>query len=1280
MYEIIAGRGKSRWDFRLSIMIMLVSISLPIPGVIPPQSPLRFERLDFTGDRSLSAIHAIIQDSAGFMWFGCAEGLFRYDGYRLTHFPHQPGVPSSLSHDAVNALSLDRFGQLWIATEDGLNCFDHETETFRRFSDSSGETVRLSDKEINFLYHDRRGFLWAGTWDKGLNRLDITETRSPSPRIACAAFLHDPQQPDSLPDDQVSAVYEDQYGNFWVGGRNGMLALYRHESQTFINLSHWLRPRAGIKNHALLAILRDNRNWLWLGTRGGLYRLRLPPGKITSGDAAPLQTLFLQTPQPTGNIPGGSISTLHDNGDGYIWIGAYGEGVYRFHTQRETYEHYSHNPADPHSPGGDFITTFYRDRSGAIWAGAFNGGVFKYDPFRWKFPLFRAHHHRNWKNAANNIIALRQDQRGDIWIGSQGAGLFRHNPKTGAFEKCPPIPSPRFNPNIILSIAEDHDGKLWIGSEDHGLAVYDRRRLRFTEIYRRQPRNPNSLSNNTITALLPGEPGELWIGADDGLNRLNTRTKTFTRFLHRPGDPHSLSNTIVLSLHREPNNPEQGLWVGVYHGGLNILNIPAGTFTHYRSDPKKPNSLNDDNVRCIFKDRKGRFWIATDKGLNLFLPSTGSFIHPAPHPKLSSQIYGILEDHSGKLWLSTAAGLSVFDPVNNAIQSYDEKDGLQSNKFNNGAYMKSREGWLFFGGANGYNAFDPARIPMNLTPPALAVTSFQLFNEPLPINAKNGPLTRAISTTRNLNLNYRQNYLTFEFTTLDFTQPEKNRYAYRLTPLEKKWIPTDARKRFASYTHLPPGNYTFQVTGANSDGTWDTSDVSIAIHISPPFWRRAWFWILIVFIALAMLTLLFHIHTRSLRRKIDEQKKIRNLVERSRDELEKARRMAEWRDAENKKLIGAISAVFIAVDSQGVITQWNAAAQKFFGVTPAQALGESFAQTLAKLLPPSQLAEISTMGLHSHLASHNIEIHFTCPQNGEPRLGLASISPITHHNNETFGFILLAEDITHRQKLEMMQHLSQKLEALGQMAANIAHEIRSPLQYIDANCRFLQDSLNTLTHLRSQSPNPGDSDNDLDFILEEIPKAVEQMVSGVERVSAIVRSMYEFSHPGGAAENCVDLNLLLKNTLLVASGGLSAAADVETHFHPALPPLICNGGELNQVFLNLLSNAADAVTETGKRGKISITTRPAPDECIVEITDNGVGIPLENHTKIFSPFFTTKPVGKGTGQGLYLSSRIIINGYGGKIYFKSQMGEGTTFFIHLPLNRNLTDAPPFSAL
>jgi two-component system, NtrC family, sensor kinase len=284
----------------------------------------------------------------------------------------------------------------------------------------------------------------------------------------------------------------------------------------------------------------------------------------------------------------------------------------------------------------------------------------------------------------------------------------------------------------------------------------------------------------------------------------------------------------------------------------------------------------------------------------------------------------------------------------------------------------------------------------------------------------------------------------------------------------------------------------------------------------------------------------------------------------------------------------------------------------------------------------------------------------------------------------------IGRDITGRDAAEMELRHAQKLESVGRLAAGIAHEINTPIQFVGDNTRFLQDSFGGLQTLLAKYQELRDAavsaavspeilarvrkveeETDCAYLLEEIPKALTQTLDGVTRVATIVRAMKEFAHPEGKEMAAADLNRALLSTLTVARNELKYVADVETEFGD-LPLVVCNIGDLNQVFLNLLVNAAHAIAEvvkgTGKKGKIVVRTFSEGSSILVTISDTGCGIPEANRAKVFDPFFTTKEVGRGTGQGLAIARSVVVDRHKGALTFESEVGKGTAFYIRLPID------------
>lgn len=409
-----------------------------------------------------------------------------------------------------------------------------------------------------------------------------------------------------------------------------------------------------------------------------------------------------------------------------------------------------------------------------------------------------------------------------------------------------------------------------------------------------------------------------------------------------------------------------------------------------------------------------------------------------------------------------------------------------------------------------------------------------------------------------------------------------------------------------------------------------------------------------------------------------------DITERKQQE-EEMRRM----HTETEKLFASISAVLIGVDVAGRVARWNEAAAQTFGLAAEAVLDQSF-HSLPIPWDWEKLMTVISEAVHTdrHLELDNIQI---ARANGRNAFLNLSVTPSKPDMENRLNYILLAVDVTHRRELETQLRQAQKLESIGQLAAGIAHEINTPTQYIGDNLRFLQDAfrdLGTLLdahgRLLAAAQNGGPTPElvvaaeqavrtaDVEYLQGEIPRAIGESLSGVERVSTIVRAMKEFSHPGAEEKTPVDLNRAIESTITVARNEWKYVADLETDFDAALPPVPCLPGEFNQVVLNLIVNAAHAIAAkvgdgSGGKGSITVRTRKDGGWADIRIRDSGMGIPEPARGKIFEPFFTTKEVGKGTGQGLAIARSVVVDKHGGTITFETESGKGTTFIVRLPL-------------
>ncbi|RZU31031.1 two-component system sensor histidine kinase NtrB [Blastococcus saxobsidens] len=377
----------------------------------------------------------------------------------------------------------------------------------------------------------------------------------------------------------------------------------------------------------------------------------------------------------------------------------------------------------------------------------------------------------------------------------------------------------------------------------------------------------------------------------------------------------------------------------------------------------------------------------------------------------------------------------------------------------------------------------------------------------------------------------------------------------------------------------------------------------------------------------------------------------------------------------------------ITMSPDGRITDWNAAAERLYGYPREEVLGQQLdvlvtngdggVRAVLDTVLAGDRATVETV----HLRSDGAMLHTS-----------VSLSAIVDVDGQVIGIAAVARDISDYKVRETELHQESKLESLGRLSAGLAHEINTPIQYVGDNARFLEEAYQELIRVvevyrglldtsnpigwveRQERVREVEAGIDFDYLEKEIPSAVEQTLEGIERVSRIVRAMKTFSHPGHQEQVPADLNEAVAATVTVTRHQISDVADVTMELAD-LPPVLCNIADLNQVFLNLIVNAADAIEETGRRGAITVTTALDGDDVIVCISDTGGGISDDVRAKIFDPFFTTKDVGRGSGQGLPLARGVVQEGHGGTLTLESVLGQGTTFTVRLPIDGRPTDVP-----
>jgi diguanylate cyclase (GGDEF)-like protein len=789
-------------------------------GLLPALTrPLRFERLSIEDGLSQTAVLAILQDRAGFLWIGTEDGLNRYDGNSFTVYRNDPSDPSSLPSNFAWAIEQDDAGDLWLATNGGgIAKWERDADSFVRFGKDSthGE---LAGQEVRTL-HVASGSVWIGTRGQGLGRLDPASGE-------LSHFRHDPEDPNSLSHDHVFVIVTDRQGSLWIGTDDGLNRLEPSTGRVARYLHDPLDANS-LSDNRIRSIFEDRGGSLWIGTYdGGLNRLDRETGRFVH---------FRSDPSDPQSLSHDRVRAIFEDDAQRLWIGT-ADGLNLMDRRKGTFSRYTHDPADPGSLADNEVMSLFQDRSGLLWIGTKSGGLNKWNPRTWSFGHYTVDPHDPQGLGHRNVSAFSEDRSGRLWVGTFGGGLsvidrrdgevtqYRTRTGTGA----------ALSDDRVMALLHDHEGTAWVGTLSGGLNRFDPAKGSF-DVFRHDPADPASLSSDAIMSLFEDREGDLWVGTfGGGVSRLNLQTEAFTRFSHDLSDPATLSNPRATCF---AETPDGRLWIGTDGGGLNLHDGASQSLRHVRHDPDDLWALSSDVIYSLHVDPAGDLWVGTRKGLNRLLESD----RPDDKPRFESYgqadglpnevVYGIHSDTSGHLWLSTNRGLARFDPQSRTFKGYHRSHGLQSEEFNFGAHYRSTTGEMFFGGINGFNAFFPRRVEINTEAPAVVLTSFQKLNEPVTTDP---PIYQLDA----MELAHRDDLVTFEFAALDFSSPQENRYAYMMEGFDPDWVELGNLHR-ATYSNLPGGRYVFRVRAANSDGVWNEAGIALALHVQPAPWETWW--------------------------------------------------------------------------------------------------------------------------------------------------------------------------------------------------------------------------------------------------------------------------------------------------------------------------------------------------------------------------------------------------------------------------------------------------------
>lgn len=839
---------------RYALLVNSVLFTLLLHG----QQPLyRFEQLPTQIGLTHGIINCFLQDHKGFLWFGTWSGLGRYDGYEVKIFRPESGNSNGLLSDQITSIVEDQNHQLWIGTiNSGFYRFDRAKEKFINFRHDAEHLNSLSNNDVWSLFADSKGYIWIGT-EKGLNRFD------PRTNTFMNILVPDPVE-EGYTSDYIYSICETPDGSIWSTTNRGLNRIkFKTKDQFYLEHYRLNTPLPnGFSLDDFIYKVRPSKkfkNTIWLGTKAGLKKVTYD---IKDFKSLQIESYHADPSDPEG-LSHNVISDIWEEDNGNVWIATF-NGLNLFNPVTKKFRRFVSQPHEAYSLSNNWVYELYQDHSGILWIGT-GKGINKLNLRNKPFHTIRL---EGGARSTNSTVTsfCKGNQYDQIWVGTNG-GLNKlhfdgHHNEIQHYT----LVSKQLSDfaNFTTGVSLDSDGWIWISTQGAGVLRVREKDIpaqggKLTDL---EQFTKGQLNDDYVIYLHDADPNRIWFGLwDGGIDLYNKKTGIIHHF--QTADEISLTAFPNVSILESREGDKVILWVGTRGNGVMKLSYDVyknklHLDKHYKYKAGQRGTLSNDKINNLFLDSQQRLWVATGEGLNVLDPQTNVFQTFTQYDGLpDNTIQTVLEDAQGNIWISTTSGIASMKWQNGKLQirNYDVLDGLQDNFFNNNCGMRLPSGLLSFGGVEGLNIFAPEQIRMDSTPPMTAISDFMLFNKSVPIGKmQNGRtiLHNYITETDHIILNHRENVLSFEFASLHFAEPKKNKFAYKLEGFDPDWVYTDSEKRYAHYTNLPYRDFTFLVKSANSDGIW-SAPVSLKVTVKPPFWLTWWAYLLYILLFITLL-------------------------------------------------------------------------------------------------------------------------------------------------------------------------------------------------------------------------------------------------------------------------------------------------------------------------------------------------------------------------------------------------------------------------------------------
>ena len=766
-----------------------------------------------------NAVRSVVQGSKGYMWFGTDNGLCRFDGYDVKTYYN----PFTTVDQFVSALTACEEGLL-VGCNNGAYLFCNATDRFQKLSD------KITAPVLNFSLDGDQN-VWISTNGQGVFRYNRTTHE-----------LH--QYPMKNIQGKVKSTLVDANNQVWMLCNHGEASIYHLNKSTDQFEAFPLKGDATMF-HGMAMLATPDGN-VYVGTwENGLYKLN------ADGSAEQLISGTLSNAVH-------HIHQLYCNDNKYLLI-ASDDGLVQYDIQNHIWHMLSEVNNPSRSTSERFVYGIAGDNEGGIWVTTFYGGV-NYLPSTSFEDRFRAYSARLGGLRGNVVGRFFEDRQHRIWIATDDAGLDCFNPQTNSFVSYPgKAAMGKYNVHALFA----DENNLWVGTYGNGVI-----RMNMATGAQQVFYTDGKVSGSNAYCIYRDRKKRLWAASMDGANLFDEGQQKFSKI--------KLFKSLTIDIKEDPQG---NVWFATQGDGLWRLD-KNNVWKQYKHVENDSTSLVSDQVNCLAIGEKGQLYVATSEGLCEFLPSKGIFRRisiDAP-----SQDFTSLVISQGVMWISTSKGIVKYTP-GEPVQLFNKYDGLTCNQFMPNAGLLASDGRIYFGSTRGFNCFYPYLVKINQVAPPVAITSVELFGQP--IEAGSDQLEKSLSYAAELNLSHNENTINISFAALSYVSPEKNLYAYKLEGVDKDWIYTHEHR--ANYTNLPAGTYTFLVKATNNDGVWSKNEAKLQIVVHPPFW-----WSLpakILYLLLIGYAIYWFMQSRLKREKLRHQEELDQLELKQDQEMRDAR-------------------------------------------------------------------------------------------------------------------------------------------------------------------------------------------------------------------------------------------------------------------------------------------------------------------------------------------------------------------------------------------------------